>query len=165
LGRLGLLGTVALFGGVVAAVLAKSAFGLIAGAVVLLALAVVLAPLFYRDRTGRNGWQLAIRRVAWRLGLAKGQDIYLAGLVGATLHGTQKLPGLLAGSVLHEFTTAAGQRVGMVAHPAVRHYAVSLRVHPDGSSLVNQATVDAWVAHYGCSSPIWPPSRAWSGRR
>jgi hypothetical protein len=147
--RLGILGTAVLFSIIVTAWLIKAFLGLFMGAVALALLAPLIAPLLYRDSSGSNGWQIVIRRVAWRLGIARGQDIYLANLVDTWVVGSQKLPGLLASSVLHEFVTAAGIKVGMVQHSAANHYAVSLRVQPDGSSLVDQSTVDQWVAHYG----------------
>ncbi len=149
LGRLGLVGTVLLFAGIALAVIVKSAFGLLGAALVLVLELPALAPLLWQDRTGRNGWQVLIREVAWRTGVAKGQHVYLAGLVDAQLFGSTKLPGLLAASRLHEFTTAAGQKVAMVEHPKVRHFAVQVRVQPDGSSLVDPATADQWVAHWG----------------
>jgi hypothetical protein len=147
--RLGMLGTAALLFAIVTAWLLEAFFGLLVGTAALILFAPLIAPLLYRDKTGSNGWQIVLRRAAWRIGVAKAQDVYLAGLVDTWAAGSQRLPGLLANSVLHEFVTATGIKVGMVQHSAAKHYAVSLRVQPDGSSLVDQSTVDQWVAHYG----------------
>lgn len=94
LGRMGMIGTILLLAGAMAAIVAKSLFGL-AGGVAVLALEVpALGPLLWRNRSGRNGWQVVLGRLAWRVGVAKGQDVYVAGLAGPTLFGTTKLPGL-----------------------------------------------------------------------
>jgi len=149
LGRLGLIGTILLFVSVIILVIVKQALGLLPGLITAALFVPVLAPLLYHDRVGHNGWQIIIRRVAWRLGIARGQDIYVSSLTDAWLNGIQKLPGLLAPSNLHEFNTVAGKTVAMIEHPAVHQYAVIIRVQPDGSSLVDPDTIDAWVSQWG----------------
>jgi hypothetical protein len=149
LGRLGVIGTTLLLGALIILVIVKQVLGLLPGLITAAVLVPVLAPLLYHDKVGHNGWQIIIRRVAWRLGIARGQDLYLSSLTDAWLNGRQALPGLLAPANLHEFITTAGNTVAMIELPPVHQYAVMIRVQPDGSSLVDPDTVDTWVAQYG----------------
>ena len=54
---LGLLGTAIALGGLVLTVLVQMIAGVIPATVTLLLVLVVVAPLLYRNRSGRNGWQ------------------------------------------------------------------------------------------------------------
>ena len=147
--RLGLIGTVALLGGLVLAVIIQATAGLLPALVVVVLVLLGVAPLAWRTRGGRNGWQLLWCRIAWKTGLARGQHLYLAGLVGTEAFGSHQLPGLLAPAKLHEIADDDAMPIGLIHIPASRHFTVLIRVDPDGSSLVDPETVDAWVGHYG----------------
>lgn len=147
--RLGLIGTVLALGGLVFVVLVQAFAGLVPALGCAVAILALLAPLVYRNRAGRNGWQIATATVAWRIGRVRRQHAYIAGLATPITHGAHRPPGLLAPSKLLEAGGDAGRATGLVHVPAARHYTVLIRVEPQGSALVDPETVDTWVAHFG----------------
>ena len=127
---LGMLGTALALGGLVLSVLVQMVAGLLPAAVTLLLVAVVVAPLLYRNRSGRNGWQAVTARGMWLLGRRRGQDLYRSGVAGPVPYGTHTLPGLLAASVLYECVDSYGEPFAMLHVPATRHFSVVLRCDP-----------------------------------
>jgi hypothetical protein len=146
---LGMLGTALALGGLVLTVLVQMLAGLLPAAVTLVLVVVVVAPLLYRNRSGRNGWQAMTARVMWLLGGRRGQNVYRSGLAGPVAYGTHTLPGLLAASTLYECVDTYGEPFAMLHVPATRHYSVVLKCDPEGSQLVDAETSDTWVARWG----------------
>ncbi len=151
--RLGIVGSAGLLAGIVLVLLTAQARGFTAGVAVLVLLLAGLAPALYRSPAGRNGWQVAAGQAGWAAGKARGQHLYLAAKVPPrpgdgqpVAFGQHRLPGLLASSKLFEVATPTGQRVALVHVPAARHYTVQLGIAPEGDALVDQDTIDAWVA-------------------
>ena len=151
--RLGIVGSAGLLAGIVLVLLTAQARGFGAGVAVLVLLLVGLAPALYRSPAGRNGWQVAAGQAGWAAGRARGQHLYLAAKVPPrpgdgppVAFGQHRLPGLLASSRLFEVATPTGQRVALVHVPAARHYTVQLGIAPEGDALVDEDTIDAWVA-------------------
>ena len=60
-----------------------------------------------------------------------------------------RLPGLLATTQLITCADSLGRRVGVVAVPHAQHYSVLLSCNPEAGSLVDDDTVDLWVARWG----------------
>ncbi len=147
--RLGLLGTVLALGGLVLVMVVQLAAGLLAAAGCGLTVVVLLAPLAYRNRAGRNGWQVGTANLMWAAGRRRRQHVYVSGLAGPVAFGATRLPGLLARSELLCAQNSYGEQFGLIAVPAARHYTVVLRCDPEGSQLVDTETVDAWVAMHG----------------
>ncbi len=146
---LGMLGTAVALGGLVLAVLVQMVAGLLPAAVTLLVVLLLVAPLLYRNRSGRNGWQALTARVMWLLGRRRGQTLYRSGLAGPVAYGAHTLPGLLAASTLYECVDSYGEPFAMLHVPATRHFSVVLRCDPEGSQLVDPDTADTWVARWG----------------
>lgn len=146
---LGLLGTVVALGGLVLAVLVQMVAGLVPAGVTLLAVVVIVAPMLYRNRSGRNGWQALTARVMWLRGRTARQDVYRSGLAGPVPYGPHTLPGLLAASTLYECVDSYGEPFAMLHVPATRHYSIVLKADPEGSQLVDPETADTWVARWG----------------
>ena len=146
---LGLLGTVVGFGGIVLVVLVQMIAGLMPAALSLLAVTVLLVPLLYRNRSGRNGWQAGAARLLWLRGRRSRQHLYRSGLAGPVPYGQHTLPGLLARSTLYDAVDAYGQPFALLHVPATRHFSVVLRCDPEGSQLVDPETSDTWVAQWG----------------
>ena len=146
---LGLLGTVVGLGGIVLVVLAQMVAGLLPAAITLAVVTVGLAPLLYRNRSGRNGWQAGAARLLWLRGRRARQHLYRSGLAGPVPYGQHTLPGLLARSTLYDAVDAYGQPFAMLHVPATRHFSVVLRCDPEGSQLVDPETSDTWVAQWG----------------
>lgn len=147
--RLGLLGTVAALGSLVLVMLVQITLGLLAAAVAALVVLAALAPLAWRDRGGRNGWQVLLARASWRLGRRRRQHLYSSSLIGPVSFGAARLPGLLATSSLLSAVTAHGEPFALIHLPSSRQYAVLIRCDPEGAGLVDPETVDEWVACWG----------------
>jgi hypothetical protein len=141
---LGPIGTgAALFVMVVAAALLSVSF--VASVVAAVVGAIVLAPLSIRVN-GRTGLQVLAARVAWWLGRSRRQHIYVSG-VASRATGQHQLPGILARSEVYEVETGRAGAVAVVVIPQSRHYTLTLRCAPEGTDLVDQAVIDARVAH------------------
>ncbi|MGC8628422.1 MAG: SCO6880 family protein [Acidimicrobiales bacterium] len=145
---LGLAGTVLLFAGLVLTVIAMmlSLWLALACAVVL---GAALAPLLVRDAHGRNLLQRAAARLSWAKGRAAGQHLYRSGPLSRVPKGKCSLPGVLAQMTATEAKDAYGRPFALLVHPWVGHASVVLTCAPDGAALVDEATVDSWVAHWG----------------
>jgi hypothetical protein len=147
--RLGLLGTAAALSSLVLVMFVQISAGLLPAAVAALACATGVAPLAWRNRAGRNGWQVLLAKAAWRLGRRRRQHLYRSALVGPVAFGATRLPGLLASSRLLRAVTAHGEEFALIHLPSTRLYAVLIRCDPEGSQLVDVETVDEWVASWG----------------
>lgn len=147
--RLGLIGTILALGALVGAILAEAMGGWQTAVVWCLMAGPLLLPLLYRNRAGRNGWQIIGSHTAWLIGKQQGQTVYIGGRVGVLAFGHAQLPGLLAKSELLEAEDVHGTPFALVHLPQSCHYTTLIRVEPDGSALVDVDTVDMWVAGYG----------------
>lgn len=149
IGRLGMLGTLILMGGMVVAVIAMLVAGLVGGLVVAAIMGVALGPLLVQDRHGRTMLQSITAGLAWWRGRAAGWHLYRSGPLGLKAHGTCRLPGLLADSRLVEATDGFGRPYGLLILPSVGHYSVVLECAADGAALVDRDQIDTWVAYWG----------------
>jgi hypothetical protein len=147
--RLGLLGTAAALGSLVLVMLVQITLGLLAAAVAALVVLAGLAPLAWRNRAGRNGWQVLLATASWRLGRRRRQHLYSSSLTGPVSFGAARLPGLLARSSLLSAVTAHGEPFALIHLPSSNQYAVMIRCDPEGAQLVDPETVDEWVACWG----------------
>ena len=147
--RLGMLGTAVALGSLVLIMIVQIIAGLIAAAVCLVLVCLGLAPLVWRNRADRNGWQVLAAKGSWRLGRRRRQHLYASSLTGPISFGAARLPGLLASSRLLSAITAHGEQFALIHLPATKHVAVLIRVDPEGSQLVDAETVDEWVACWG----------------
>jgi hypothetical protein len=147
--RLGLLSTAAALSSLVLVMLVQITAGLLAAGLTALAAAAGLAPLTWRNRADRNGWQVLLAKASWRLGRRRRQHLYTSSLTGPVSFGAARLPGLLARSSLLSAVTAHGEPFALIHLPSTQHYAVMIRCDPEGSQLVDPETVDEWVACWG----------------
>jgi hypothetical protein len=147
--RLGMLGTAVALGSLVLVMLVQITAGLLPAAVCLLGVCLGLLPLVWRNRADRNGWQVLLAKACWRLGRRRRQHLYASSLTAPVSFGAARLPGLLASSRLLEAVTAHGEQFALLHLPSTTHYAVVIRVDPEGNQLVDVETVDEWVACWG----------------
>jgi len=147
--RLGLLGTALALGSLVLVMGVQVLAGLLPAGVCALAVGAGLLPLVWRNRAGRNGWQVLAAKTAWRVGQHRRQHLYTSSLTGPVSFGAARLPGLLANSRLLSAMTAHGEPFALIHVPSTRHYAVMIHLDPQGSQLVDTETVDEWVACWG----------------
>lgn len=110
--------------------------------------ALGLAPLAVKIR-GRTLYSLLLARVAFNRGRRRRQHLHLAGPLGVVPGGTHHLPGLLAATNLHTAQDSYGREFGLIEHTGTGQFSAVLRVDPEGSALVDQDTIDQWVAGYG----------------
>lgn len=106
-------------------------------------------PLLIPTRDGRNVYQRTHARWVFDRSRRRARNIYKAGPTGHVADGKCRLPGLLAASELTEHRDAYDQPFGLLAVPATKHYSVVLEANATGNELVDLATVDQQVAHWG----------------
>ncbi|MEU1377886.1 SCO6880 family protein [Streptomyces triculaminicus] len=148
LGGLGLIPTAVLF--VFLAIAGTLApLDMVLALIVALVGAVVLVPLAVRDRYGRHLGTLMYSRLAWGVGVMKGQNVYRSGVLSKVPGGKSLLPGLAMASDMYEATDGLGRPFGMIHYHEVEHYAVTIACSSQGGSLVDQGDIDSWVANWG----------------
>jgi hypothetical protein len=147
--RLGLLGSLLCFVGLIAVILAIALFGLLAGAIVFAVVGVVVAALSSRDRHHRTVLQRVATRVGFMWARAKGATFYRSGPTGRVPYGVFALPGLAAGVRASQWTDGFGEPFAVLHHPADNSYSPVLTGSPEGAALVDDEQVDSWVAHWG----------------
>lgn len=146
-GRLGKLGTIALFAGAVVMIVLIKFVGLWWGLGFAAVAGLALLAATTRDQHGRTALEKLGAGLGHRAEVAKGAALYKSGPMSRL--GTYRLPGLLAQTELTEHEDAAGATYGMVATPATNHYAVTVEAHPDGSSLLADDDLVANVNRWG----------------
>lgn len=147
LGALGLLGTVVLFLGLIAVVIALEV-SKVAAVVIAVLLVATLVPLVVRVN-GRSGAQRAFVRLAWWSGRRRRMHSYRSGLTSPVAGGRHRLPGLAAQSEVFACVDAYERPFGMVHVPAQGHCSVTFRADADGAALVDSSQVELWVAGWG----------------
>ncbi|MFJ6570696.1 SCO6880 family protein [Streptomyces sp. NPDC091292] len=148
LGPLGLVGTFAVFGGLVITLLA-SLISLYAAMVVLVPVIMFVLPLSVRTPDGRNVYQLVALRIGWRRRKAKGAHLYVSGPLSNRPGGRFRPPGLLNKVTATESRDAYDRPFGILHHPQRNLYTIVLGCDPDGGSLIDPDQVDVWVALWG----------------
>lgn len=148
LGKLGIGGSLVVLGGMIVIVVAMMV-SLMLAVVATLVVVVAVAPLMIRDPHGRNGFQWLGSRTAWFRGLTLGQHLYRSGPIGQVPGRTCRLPGVLAGLTVRDFTDAYGAPFALISNPATDQHSVVLSCSADGASLVDPVQVDTWVAYWG----------------
>ena len=147
LGQLGFAPTILLFIGLLAAI-AAMAFSLRLAVGVALAFGLVLAPVVVSDRHHRSALQgLAAR--AWWVGAADRPAPYRSGPTGRLPTARWSLPGLAAAITATTAVDAAGRPFAVLHHPGKHTATAVIQTSPEGASLVDDDTVDHWVASWG----------------
>lgn len=145
---LGLLGTGILLVGMLSVVVLL-AISVLAAVVGVGVLAIALTPLIYRDRHGRNGVQKMTALLAWAAGGPRGWRTYRSGPFGRNPTRRFSLPGLAAAITATDAVDAWDRPFVLLHHRATAHVSTVIDTAPDGNALVDQETVDQWVAHWG----------------
>ncbi|MDP9850501.1 SCO6880 family protein [Streptosporangium lutulentum] len=147
-GALGLLGTLIVLGGMLLAIVTML-FSPLLGLLVVLTSAVMVTPLLFRDRRGRNPLQNVAALLAWRWARRSGWHLYRAGPLSLIANGTCRLPGLAAASHLYEARDSYDRKFAMLVVPATGHYSAVFECSADGAGLVDSDQIDTWVAYWG----------------
>ncbi|TDD80458.1 hypothetical protein E1293_20705 [Actinomadura darangshiensis] len=148
MGRLGLIGTMILMGGLVIVTIVAMV-SLLPGLIGAAGLGLIMLPLAIQDRHGRSALQAITARVAWWSGRSQGWHLYRSGPLGVTAFGSYRLPGLLAASRLVEARDSYGRPFALVVVPSTGHYTAVFECNADGAALVDQEQIDTWVAYWG----------------
>lgn len=138
--------TLGCFGAIVTVLGAAALAGPQAAGVLALIEAAVLVPAAITI-DGQTGYERGIAVFQWLTAVRRRETIYRSGAFSS--FGTCRLPGLMAGSKLHEFPAAAGPRFGMIHFPDHHLYTVMLKAWPQGARAVDQPQVNQWVAAWG----------------
>lgn len=146
---MGSLGTLILFIGLVALIVAWFTGGFRAAVPTLLLFGAVLSLLAFKDRHASTTAERMTRRITWALTRRRGLHLYRSGPTSHLPWGTHQLPGLLAASELSEWTDSWGRAFAILRIPSTGHYSVMFATEPDGASLVDAEQVDQWVAQWG----------------
>ena len=92
--------------------------------------------------------QLAVQRLRWRHGVAKGYTSYRADVV-LQHTGLLQLPGTLAATELLSAEDGLGGRYGLVRDRHTGYLTATLRLIPVSTWLADPADADGWVANWG----------------
>lgn len=148
LGRLGLLGTGALFLGSMVVVIVLAVAGLVPGLVMAVVVVVLLVPVI-PDRWGRTAYQRLAERIGWLGARRKGHHLYLSGPLSRTPTSTCALPGLAASMTAADAFDALGDPFVVLHHPGTGHVSTVLEASPSGDTMVDPHQVDEMVAQWG----------------
>lgn len=148
---LGSLGTAVLLAGLVIVVIVVALTNLFGGLIAALPVAGLLLMVVIRDKHGLNAGDKIGERIGWVRQRSRREHVYRSGPLGRTPWGTFQLPGLAASTRLSQFEDSYGRPFALVEVPTKNTFCVVLGCDPDGSALVDQEQIDAWVAHWG----IW----------
>jgi hypothetical protein len=148
LGQLGFAPTILAFAGLIVTVAAMAvSLRLAIGAA--LASAGVLAPIVITDRHHRSLLQAIAARVSWRVARLSGRHIYRSGPTGCTPARRWSLPGLAAPIAASSAVDGSGRPFALLHHRSTQHVTAVIQASPEGASLVDEDTVDHWVASWG----------------
>ena len=148
IGSLGLLATMILLGGTVAAVISSMVFWPLALVVVFLTV-ITLVPLAIHDRHGRNGFQVLLPRLASARAARTGSDLYRSGPLSRVPQGHCRLPGVAADIDALDALDAWGRPFAVLSHPHLGQVTAVIAAASDGAALVDASEVDNRVAHWG----------------
>jgi hypothetical protein len=148
LGRLGLVPTLLLLVGLLVS-MGAMAYSLKAAAVVAVIVAVALAPIIISDKHHHTALQGVGARVEWQVGKQGRRHIYRSGPTGRLSSARWSLPGLAANVTAVEVPDSAGKPFAILHHPTTNTVTAVLETSPEGGSLVDERTVDLWVAEWG----------------
>lgn len=149
IGKLGLLETIAMMGGLLVLLFVFKLAGPLPGFITFLVMGVLLAMLTAKDRHGRSRVDRMVAKRAHSRAVRKRWNIYRSGPVGTVPGGTTKLPGLLAKSTLHEFTDSFDRDFAVLFMPVPNHASVVIEVEPTGLALDDPENIDRYVANWG----------------
>jgi hypothetical protein len=148
LGKLG-LGPTDLFFVAAVAVIACLAFSLRLALLTALGATALITPLVLTDRHHRTLLQAVTARTSWRFAHHAGQTVYRAGPTGRVPTLRWSLPGLAAGITAADYVDTSGRPFALLHHPHAHHVTAVIQACPEGASLVDDATIDHWVASWG----------------
>lgn len=145
-GSLGLVGTIVLMAGLIVGVI-LTVFNILVALAWMVLLGLALLPLVVKDRYGRTLMQRGTARLGWRRTVASGAHIYRSGPLGLAAHGSCKLPGIAAASVVTEGRDSYNRPFAMVQLRG--RYTVVMACGADGAGLVDQNQIDTYVSYWG----------------
>ncbi len=127
---------------------------------------VVVLPMRVRDRYDRDLWQRAAAKVAWRVGVARGQDLYQSGPLARIGRGTHALPGIATSIKAYDAFDGWGRPFGLLHHQGVGHVTAVIQTSADGAALLDKDERRRPGGRTGaCGWRRSAPSRGFSGRR
>src|SRR5487761_1174535 len=148
LGQLGLAPTILMFAGLLVTI-AALAYSPRLAILTASGFALALAPIVISDRHHRTALQGMSARLTWHVARAAGRTLYRSGPTGRLPGARWSLPGLASGITAMTAIDSAGRPFALLHHPAKHHVTAVIQASPEGASLVDEGTVDLWVASWG----------------
>lgn len=149
IGKLGLLETIAMMGGVLVLLFVFKLAGPIPGFIALLVMGVLLLMVTTKDRHGQSSVNRMVAKRAHSRAVRNRWNTYRSGPAGRVPGGTAQLPGLLAKSTLHQFTDSFDRDFAVLFMPVPNHVSVVIEVEPTGLALDDRENIDRYVANWG----------------
>lgn len=118
---------------------------IIFGAVVV----VGFLPLVLRDRWGRSGYERLSDVVRFWAHRRRRGHLYVSGPLSRTTAVEARVPGLAARLEVFDALDALHRPFAVIHHPKPGHVATVIECSPPGTALVDDDTVDSWVAQWG----------------
>lgn len=148
LGRLGTVSTAAL-GVAMVVTFIVAAMNMFAGLTLMVVFTGAFLPLVIHDRWGRTGYERLGDVVRWKLHRNRRGHLYVAGPLSRTPSVECRLPGLAARLEVFDAQDAIGRPFVVLHHPRPGHVATVLECSPPGVGLIDDDTIDGWVANWG----------------
>lgn len=124
-----------------------------AGLAGLLATLAIFLPLIglvsIKTKSGYALYEHLGVQMAWWKAKLKGTNTFVSGAASKHGTGTASLPGLAAPTNLLATQDSLGNTIAVIEHARMGLYTMIFEAHPDGLSLVDQDTIDTWVARWG----------------
>lgn len=149
LAGLGFAGTVLLFVSMVVMVFMMMIGQIVMAMAVVVVSTVVLLMLRARDASGRTLVGRTMTSVGWWQAKSAKTHLYRSGPLGRTGWGTCQLPGVAARTSLSEWLDSLGRPFALIEARSAGTYTIVFASEPEGSALVDQEQIDAWVAQWG----------------
>ncbi|OLT34574.1 MULTISPECIES: SCO6880 family protein [Nocardiaceae] len=115
-------------------------------------MAITALPLILRFQR-KTYYQWIALSVQWLIHLSKGENLYLSGRFSRVPGGTNRLPGVLYDSVLHDgwVQHQSRQKFGVIEMPKTHQFTIVIECWPQGNEAIDQDAVDNSVFSWGAA--------------
>lgn len=140
--------TVGVICGAIISIICFATGGPLFGAIITAMWVCCGAPLLIRV-DGRSLYEITVTRWQFMRLKKKGLTKYISGPLSKVPGGHYMLPGVLATTRLHEYTSPGGRRFGIIHNPQKNEYTIIFRVWPQGDEAVDQDVTNQNIFQWG----------------
>lgn len=119
------------------------------GTISLILLVLVAVPMLLPKKDGRGVYQRWSAALENRIAKAMGSRDLVNGPAGNAPDGSFRVPGLAADSTISTQHDEYGHEYALISYPRQNHHVVVFECYPTGNALVDQASINKAVAHWG----------------